>query len=359
MKFENRYSWADRLLHRLAFSTGGLQVALADIEEQIFKKEISAISVDKPVFVAALPRAGTTVLLNLLVGTGAFVSHTYRDMPFVLCPMMWQRFSKNFHVADEARERAHGDGLNVSVDSPEAFEEVVWRQFWRRHYRNERIEVWQRCDNPEFVEFLSTHIRKVIALRSDVLSDKLRYVSKNNLNIARLACLADVLPEAKIIVPFRDPIQQSYSLLKQHLSFLDTHRMDPFSKRYMRGIGHFDFGENLLPVNFDKWMERRRENDDRKLSFWLEYWIATYEHVLERASESVRVLSYRTLTEEKESALSWLASEVGLETPASLVAQTHKLRTPRMHDVDLTAVPPELVNGAKALAVELERVSRF
>ncbi len=56
-------------------------------------------------FVTALPRAGTTILLNLLVGTGSFASHTYRDMPFVLCPMIWQRFAKQFQVSDEARER--------------------------------------------------------------------------------------------------------------------------------------------------------------------------------------------------------------------------------------------------------------
>ena len=87
-------------------------------------------------------------------------------MPFVLCPMIWQRFTKSFHIRDDARERAHGDGLTVSVDSPEAFEEIIWRHFWPDHYRNDCIEPWESLDDPEFLTFLRNHIKKII----DVLS---------------------------------------------------------------------------------------------------------------------------------------------------------------------------------------------
>ena len=250
MNFENRYTWSDRLLHRIAFSSGSLQVTLADLEEKLYKAQLSTISVDRPVFVTALPRAGTTILLNLLVRTGSFASHTYRDMPFVLCPMIWQRFAKQFQVSDEARERAHGDGLTVSFDSPEAFEEMVWKHFWPRHYKADRVKPWVNCDDKEFVAFLGSHVKKIIALRRTEGEKLPRYISKNNLNVARLGCLPKVLPGTKIIVPFRDPLQHAYSLLKQHIGFLETHRDDEFTRIYMEGIGHYDFGENFRPVNF-------------------------------------------------------------------------------------------------------------
>jgi hypothetical protein len=42
----------------------------------------------------------------------------------------------------EATERAHGDGLKVSSRSPKAFEEMVWKQFWTEHYRQDHIRPW-------------------------------------------------------------------------------------------------------------------------------------------------------------------------------------------------------------------------
>ena len=160
MKFANQYSRTDRLLHRLAFSSKAIQLSLADIEDKVYRKQLSSITPERPVFITALPRAGTTILLNLLYETGEFFCHTYREMPFVLCPLIWQRLSRSLRAVEpEEMERAHGDGLTISPDSPEAFEEMIWRQFWARHYKNDRIEPWIRCDRPLFVEFFSRHLR--------------------------------------------------------------------------------------------------------------------------------------------------------------------------------------------------------
>lgn len=43
-----------------------------------------------------------------------------------------------------------------------------------------------------------------------------RYLSKNNNNILRLEALATSFPDALLIHPFRDPLQQALSLLSQH-----------------------------------------------------------------------------------------------------------------------------------------------
>ena len=93
---QNSYSRLDRVLHRLAFSTIELQKALADLEDRIYASRFSQIEVDRPVFITSLPRAGTTLLLEIVASLDAFTSHTYRDMPFLITPMLWDSISRPF-----------------------------------------------------------------------------------------------------------------------------------------------------------------------------------------------------------------------------------------------------------------------
>ena len=83
---------------------------------------------DNHVFVAGLARSGTTILLNAIYQSSQFASLTYDDMPFILAPNFWKKISpRKSH--GELKERAHGDGVKVTTDSPEAFEEVFWKTF--------------------------------------------------------------------------------------------------------------------------------------------------------------------------------------------------------------------------------------
>ena len=68
-------------------------------------------------------------------------------MPFILAPLLWERVSKGFRKPTGLKERAHGDGLVVGYDSPEAFEEVLWRTYWPQKFTPQGIELW------------STHVR--------------------------------------------------------------------------------------------------------------------------------------------------------------------------------------------------------
>lgn len=356
MSFKNQYTFLDKLLHRISFVSGSAQVGISDIEDKIYAEKLKNVIPSKPLFITALPRAGTTVLLNLLVSTGQFASHTYRDMPFVFCPMIWQRFSTMFQKDVESRERAHGDGLNISSESPEAFEEMLWKLFWKDNYKRDRIELWKDCNDLHFVDFVKSHMRKIVALRFPQGGHQ-RYASKNNLNVARLQLLPRIFPDSLVIIPFREPMQHAMSLHQQHLRFLEMHKLDRFSVHYMKGIGHFDFGENLLPINFDNWLNKDRRNDATNLQFWVEYWIAAYSHILNQTSETMHLLSYSSLVKKPVHSLERLASVVGLADARLLTSQVETLRSPREYEIDVASIPLDLLDKAQDLYLKLQKRS--
>lgn len=359
MTVSDRYSTLERALYRIAFRVGTAQHALSDVEDTLYADRLKRITAENPVFITALPRSGTTILLKLLCQTGRFASHTYRDMPFVLCPLIWNRYAEQFAGEVEPTERAHGDGLEVSGESPEAFEEMIWKHFWPEYYREDQIRPWRPGDNnEEFTSFFEVHMRKVIALRTEEADGEKnggrRYLSKNNLNIARLAALPDPLRTGTIVIPFRDPIQQAASMHHQHQRFLQIHEEDDFVREYMEAIGHHEFGKGLKPVNFSGWIDTAPDLDPNTLSFWLRYWIAAYEHVLDHAGGDVVLISYRRLTEEPRSALSRLAEALDL-AENSLTSQSDDLHSPRHHSVEPQKLPAPLLPEAKRLYEQLDR----
>lgn len=355
MAFENRYSVLDRTLHKLAFATWPAQIALSDIEERVFRTQLSGIEVKQPVFVTALPRAGTTLLLELCVSLGEFASHCYRDMPFVLIPMLWNRFTAGFRQSDAPRERAHGDGMLVTLDSPEAFEELVWKVFWRKHYMDDRIVPWKDEDDPEFSGFLHNHIRKIIALRHKQAGA--RYVSKNNLNIARLDVLSRIFPDAIFVIPFRQPLQHAASLLRQHLNFLEVHARDDFARDYMEAIGHYDFGENLRPIDFDGWLATARSQDPTTISFWLEYWIACYRHLLVQAGDHIHLLAYEAFCDQPLEGLGRLADILSIRCREEFLQQAPRIIATSPHPVDKAGIDRETLGQAEQLYAELLEAS--
>ena len=207
----NNYSWLQQKLHQLALSS-------QFIREMMFDVESSAISINKTgdnhVFVSGLPRSGTTILLNALYESDDFASLSYKDMPFVLAPNLWSKLSYNKQDIDLV-ERAHGDGIKVSTDSPESFEEVFWMTFAE--------------DDRDTREKFKNYVQLI-----NYKYHKKRYLSKNNQNIRRLELISKIFPNSKILIPFRNPIQQAYSLLSQHKRFIEESRKDDFISNYMK-----------------------------------------------------------------------------------------------------------------------------
>jgi len=343
-----QYSAVDRVLHQLAFTTYGAQAALADCEDRLYANRLSVCKVDRPVFITSLPRAGTTLLLETCARLPEFASHCYRDMPFVLIPCFWSRFSTMFRQEGQMRERAHGDGMLIDFDSHEALEEIVWKTFWGKHYGKDRIRPWQatECGDEEFKSFLYSHLRKIIYLRCGDGAPAGRYVSKNNLNIARIPVLHRLFPDALVITPFRRPLDHAASLLQQHRNFSDMHKNDPFARKYMRAIGHFDFGANLRPIDFNGWLDRGKRDDPTALAFWLQYWVEAFDYLLDTAGEADCFVSYEALCDDPQRGLGKIADAIDCRDVDALLSGAGNIRAVRPRQVDSAEVPQHLLRKA-------------
>lgn len=362
-EFENRYSTVERWLHHLAFAGTPVQVALSRLEDRRLRARPEPVRSGPPVFITALPRAGTTLLLNLCARRDEFAAHTYRQMPFVLMPVVWERFSRVFRRHDAPRERAHGDGVLVSADSPEALEEILWLHFWPEHYEGATVQPWNADEaHPEFVEFFARHQHKLVALRADregagVEPPRRRYLSKNNANIARIDWLARACPEARFVIPFRSPLQHAASLLRQHRRFVEIHRADPFARHYMAGVGHFDFGANLRPIDFDAWTARASHASPEDLEYWLRYWTAAYRALASRADPRVHWVDFDALCTDPSAGLAGLADFLQLADTAAFVSAARDIHPPTQHEVNVTAVPERVLHDAHAVHARLQALA--
>ena len=333
-----QYSRMDRAVHRLAFAAPFVQATAADVEDALFAKDIEGIEQKPPVFITSLPRAGTTVVLNALHQVPGVATHLYRDMPFVMAPLLWSRLSSGFHRESELAERAHGDGIEVGYDSPEAFEEMIWRHFWPGNYHEDRIDLWAGDDKDgEATEFFKRHFRKIVALRSGPGG---RYVSKNNGNMARLPLLGEMFPAAAIILPLRDPAEHAASLLRQHVNFIGQHASDPFIGRYMRDIGHYEFGSLHRPIAFDGLAGLVGGLTPDQPDYWLGYWLAAMDHAASRP-DTIQVLPETVLQDNPQAVMRALCERLELDPGSTDFAAGIRAVAPRADraafDADLLA----------------------
>lgn len=320
---QQSYRFWSRFIHRVALSGKVVPEVSFDIERLLFPIGDSNVADKKHVFVAGLARAGTTILMRQLHATGAFRSLTYRDMPFVLAPNLWARISGVSREEMVAEERAHGDGILVDFDSPEALEEVFWRVTCGDKYLLKDRLVPMTVDPERQADF-----RDYIALLLRNHESK-RYLSKNNNNILRLQSLTQCFPNAVVIIPFREPLQHAYSLVRQHQAFLKRHNDDPFSLVYMNWLAHHEFGRGHRPFIFNDTRSPILERGDpqTELSYWLQLWLDTYNFVAKTASERCIFLSYERLCDEVDTVWPSLCSILDLpkQEPKVLLHRSHQV----------------------------------
>lgn len=306
------YSATDKMLHRLALASPAVREMSFEIEMAAGGKSTVADTRERPhVFVAGLARAGTTILMRSLYASGQFRSLTYRDMPFVLMPNLWRKIS-GVGARDKAlEERAHGDGIAVNYDSPEALEEVFWKTFAGDDYLlPDRLR-----PHAPAAEVLHKFRRYADAIiRSGDASRRRRYLSKNNNNILRLPALLQAFPGAQIIIPFRDPLQQALSLRNQHRRFVGDNEDDHFAGEYMGWLAHHEFGATRRPFCFDDgFVDEAAYLDPDGLDYWVDQWTHVYRHLLAGAAPRDAIfLSYERLCADDSDTWCELLKRLGL-----------------------------------------------
>ena len=231
------YSKIQKFLHDIVLNKKFINKSLFEIEKIIFLKN-KDIKNQSHMFITGLPRSGTTSILNFLYSSNQYASLTYKSMPFVLSP----NFSKLFHKKNIAKkERMHGDGITYDINSPEAFDELFF------------------SNDKEFVENELLNYLQLISISQN----KTKYLSKNNLNFKRIDLIHSILPNSIFLIPIREPLQHSYSLLNQHLHFSQLQKNDDFIKRYMNYLSHNEFGLNHKP-----WNKPVNFYDLNKIDYW-------------------------------------------------------------------------------------------
>ncbi len=245
------YSKLQKFLHDFVLSKKFINKSLFEIEKIVFLKKRN-IENQSHVFITGMPRSGTTILLNFLYSLDEYASLTYKDMPFVLSP----NFSKFFNKKNiPKKERLHSDVINFDINSPEAFDEIFFNN-----------------DNEFVINELVNYIQLIFLKKN-----KIKYLSKNNLNYKRIDLINSILPNSIFLIPIREPLQHANSLLNQHLNFTKLQKEDDFIRRYMNYLSHNEFGLNHI-----SWNNPNQFTDLNNINYWLEQWYLFYKYIHEK-----------------------------------------------------------------------------
>jgi hypothetical protein len=320
-----------------------LWIRLGNAETRIRAADIEQIEIVKPVFVCGLARAGTTILLETLACHPRLGSHRYRDDPFVFTPMLWNGFLARLpKERSTPAERAHADGIVVTADSPEAFEEMIWMAFFRQlhdPHSGSILDAAASC--PAFERFFRDHIRKLLWVRR-----RDRYLSKANYNVTRMEYLLKLYPDARFVLPLREPAAQIASLMKQHRLFCEGERRHPEALEHMRRIGHFEFGLDRRPINVgDGAMSGILQafHDGDEVRGQALYWASLHNYLADRLEANaalraaVQVVRFEDLCRTPRETLAALFAHCALPDSGVLVAEAAgRMRMPTYYRPDFS-----------------------
>lgn len=313
---------------------------LSDWESRLLANRLATVTIDRPVFISGLARAGTTILLRKLCDLPDFASHRYSDFPFLFTPYGWALLRRLMPAPRQIpRERMHKDGIMVTADSPEAMEEVLWMTFFPDLHDPAASNILDdRVQRPDFESFFAEHIRKLILARGGQ-----RYLSKNNYNITRLSYLARIFPDARFLLPIRAPHAHVASLMKQHRLFGQVQRENEAARRHLHLVGHFEFGLDRRPINpgnndaiaavVDCW------HRGVEIRGWAKYWALIYGYLADRLDADTvlarrsLVVRYEELCDQAPATLAKVCEHIGVSA-----ARAEHL-TAGLHQPDYYTIP--------------------
>lgn len=326
-------------------------IRLGNLESRLLADDLDEVALTAPIYVAGLARSGSTLLLEVLARHADVACHRYRDFPMLFTPYAWRRFLDRVpQHRREPTERAHQDGMAVTPDSPEAFEEMLWMAFFPdQHNPRTSAVIDATARHPAFEEFYCAHLRKLL-----LAERRSRYLSKENYNLPRLQYLQRLFPDARFVVPVRDPVWHIASLMKQHRLFCDGQRAHPEALTHVQRAGHFEFGLDRRPINVGDGDEVARIEalwrDGAEIEGWARYWSHIHHFLADRLEavpalrEATSVVRFEALCDAPADVLRDLFAHCRLDVDDDTLArEAAAVRFPAYYQRDFTAAEVETI----------------
>jgi Sulfotransferase family len=263
-------------------------LSLGRLETNLLADRLRTVRVTQPVFISGLARSGSTLLHEIVACHPHVGTHRIKDYPMVYTPYWWRQATAGMRQAPP-RERPHQDKVMVTMNSPDALEEMVWLAFFHRcHDPTVSNRLGAEDHHPAFEVFYRSHIQKLL-----LAEQASRYAAKDNYHVARLLYLVRLFPDARFLLPVRDPVTHIASLMRQHQWFSQGHRKYPRSLTYMQRSGHFEFGRDRRPINLGDSEQvqgiRRAWAAGEEVRGWARYWKMIYGYLAQLLNSNAQV----------------------------------------------------------------------
>ncbi len=305
---KNNYSLFEQYLHRLSVGNPMFNEISFDLEKTLFLSKSSSIH-PRVIFISGLARSGTTALLNHLVNLKIGHSLTYQDLPFLFMPNVAGQMG-GFKKVSAPRERAHGDNILINQESPEAIDEIFWKNQLGDNYildKQMALHEPSKSDLKDYKKFIQLHLFK---------AQQSTYLSKNNNTILRLhGFMNQTILDTHFLFAIREPFAHASSLLKQHVRFLDMHQKDAFSRAYFDSLVHHEFGMHLKSFDLkDEAINAKLSSlDPLDLDYWLVNWLNYYQYLLAHFSPDWILVNFDDLCWQPNEVMRLLAKKWDFE----------------------------------------------
>ncbi len=295
---------------RFFFNHHKFNMKLNRWESKKLHKRTTNISIDRPIYITGLTRAGTTIILEMLSKHSDTANHRYLHMVNPYIPNFIQQIANKTRIFVKKSERLHKDRIVVNRSSPEAVEEIFWQRFFSGIIDEKVSNIYTYSTvNEEFEEFYAEHLKKLLCNQNSS-----RYLVKNNYNVSRMEYILKLFPTAKFLIVVRNPIDHIASIIKQDQIFHEMERKHKQLLHWTKIIGHREFGSAKLCINVNNTeeIEQIRElwkKEETCVKGWAIYWSSIYEAVLEflqknkELEKAVLMVRYEDLCENSNETL--------------------------------------------------------
>ena len=311
------FYWAVRGVH----SGAPLFVGLGNLESWMLASKLTEVRVDRPVYICGLPRAGTTISLQMLSEHPDVTTHKYADFLMPYTPYAWNWLFPKIPV-DAMRKpvpRIHRDRIQVTRDSAEMGEEILWEHFFPYIHDEGRISVLDgHTSNPSFERFYREHLQKLLLSRG-----RPRYASKAIMCVIRMQYLLRMFPDARFLLYVRNPVDHVASLLKQDRIWDELDRDDPRQIEIIELTGHHEFGSRQIMANVGdaSVLEEihRLRDAGRTVRARARYWSYMYDFVLKQIASdpalarAVCTVRYEDLCGNSEETIDRIVAHIELD----------------------------------------------